>query len=47
MPHELETPLAAPDEHAGSAPLSAYVNVCVVPAVVIGPTSPPTASAPV
>jgi len=40
--------LPAPDEHAGSTPESEKLNVCVVwsSAVVIGPTLPLTARAP-
>ena len=44
-PHELAAP-PAPPEHRGSAPANAYEKLCVVPAVVIGPTEPDTLSAP-
>ena len=38
--------LPAPDEHAGSAPVSEYANLCVVPDVLIGDTEPATARLP-
>lgn len=43
--HELAA-VPAPDEQAGSRPVSEKYTVCVVPAVVTGPTVPPTDSAP-
>jgi hypothetical protein len=51
MPHEFATLRFAPPEHAKSTPVSAYVNVCVdvcdVPTVVIGLTTPLTTREPV
>jgi hypothetical protein len=47
MPHESNTLRFAPPEHAKSTPVSAYVNVCVVPTVVIGLTTPLTTREPV
>jgi hypothetical protein len=47
MPHEFATLGFAPPEHAKSTPVSAYVNVCVVPTVVIGLTTPLTTREPV
>jgi hypothetical protein len=51
MPHEFATLRFAPPEHARSMPVSTYVNVCVdvcdVPTVVIGLTTPLTTREPV
>ena len=43
--HELAA-VPGPDEHNVSTPVSEKYTVCVVPAVVTGPTVPPTDSPP-